>query len=239
MKSDKSDTYEKRYDGRKDEELRPMSAEVGIIPNADGSARFTVGNTVALCAVYGPRQLHPRFLQNPKTGLLRVRYNMMPFSGHGDRVRPGRSRRSQEIALVMQKALMPVLDLSDYPNSVVDVFVQLPQTDAGTRCAGIVAASMALADAGLKMKELVSGVAVGKVGDKVCADLTYDEEAFEGKGGSTDMPVAYLSNSGTVTLLQMDGEIKQDDLIRALEMGKEAAKEIADLQKKALKEKYQ
>ncbi|MBD3318874.1 exosome complex exonuclease Rrp41 [Candidatus Woesearchaeota archaeon] len=232
-------SYDKRYDGRKPEELRPMSAKVGVIPNADGSAMFQVGNTVCYAAVYGPRELHPKFLQDPKKGILRVNYNMMPFSGHGDRVRPGRSRRSQEIALVIQNALLPVLDLSDYPKAVVDVFIELPQTDAGTRCAGIVAASMALAHAGLKMKELVSAVAVGKVGDSVVADLTYDEEAFEGEGGSTDMPMAILANSGTVSLLQMDGEINKEHLATSLDLAKKAAQQISDLQKKTLKEYYQ
>ena len=232
-------SYNKRFDGRKPNELRPMEAKVGVIPNADGSSMFRVGNTVAYCAVYGPRELHPKFLQNPEKGLLRVHYTMMPFSGHGDRVRPGTSRRGREISLVIHNALAPVLDLSEYPNAVVDVFIELPQTDAGTRCAGIVAASMAIADAGLKMKELVSAVAVGKVGHSIVADLTYDEEAFEGEGGSTDIPVAVLANSGMVSLLQMDGEIEKEDLLKAIELAKTATAKISELQVKALKERYQ
>ena len=231
-------SYTKRFDGRKEDELRKMSAKVGVIPNADGSARFQSGHTIAYAAVYGPRELHPKFLQDPKRGVLRVNYNMMPFSGHGERVRPGQSRRSREISLVMEQALLPVLDLSEYPNTVVDVYVELPQTDAGTRCAGLVAASMALADAGLKMRELVSAVAVGKVGESVVADLTYDEEAYEGKGGSTDIPVAVLSNSGQIALLQLDGEIEKKDLMRALQLACKASQKISEMQRNALKEKY-
>jgi exosome complex component RRP41 len=96
---------------------------------------FQMGDTVAYAAVYGPRELHPKFLQNPQVGVLRCRYNMLPFSGAGDRVRPGASRRSKELSMVIEKALIPVLNLEEFPNSVVDVFVELPQTDAGTRCA--------------------------------------------------------------------------------------------------------
>jgi exosome complex component RRP41 len=177
-------------------------------------------------------------MQNPQTGILRVHYNMMPFSGHGDRVRPGTSRRSKEISMVTEKALLPVLDLKDYPNTVVDVFIEMPQTDAGTRCAGITAAAMALADAGLAMKDLVSAVAVGKVGDKVVVDLNYDEEAYE-DGEVADIPVAMLPNSEKVTLLQMDGEISREELKKALEMGKKACKQIYEVQKKALKQKYE
>ena len=72
--------YEKRSDGRKFDEPRKISAKVGVIKNADGSAYFKIGNTEAYAAVYGPRNLYPRFLQNPTTGILRCNYNMMPFS---------------------------------------------------------------------------------------------------------------------------------------------------------------
>lgn len=229
--------YKKRFDGRDFEETRPIEAKVGIIKRADGSAMFKIGDTIAYAAVYGPRELHPRFLQNPVKGLLRVNYKMMPFSGHGDRVRPGPSRRSREISMVIGKALLPVLDLDDFPNAVVDVFIELPQTDAGTRCAGITAAAMALADAGLNMKDMVASIAVGRVDDKIAVDLSYDEEAYE-DGTVADIPVAVLPNSGKITLLQMDGELKREDLKKALEIAKKTAKKIYEVQKKALKEKF-
>ena len=109
-------SYKKRHDGRKPEELRSMEAKVGVIKNADGSAYFKIGNTWAYAAVYGPRNLFPKFLQDPAKGILRCNYNMMPFSGAGDRVRPGQNRRSKEISMVTEKALLPVLDLDEFPN---------------------------------------------------------------------------------------------------------------------------
>ncbi|MBI4145800.1 exosome complex exonuclease Rrp41 [Candidatus Woesearchaeota archaeon] len=228
-------TYHKRFDGRGFDELRPMSAKVGIVPRADGSAMFKIGKTVAYAAVYGPRDLHPKFMQNPQTGILRINYNMMPFSGHGERVRPGGSRRSKEICMVMQNALLPALNLKEFPNAVVDVFVELPQTDAGTRCAGIMAASMALADAGLEMKDLVCAVAAGRVEDKIVLDLNYFEDSHE---DGADVPVAVLPNSGKVTLLQMDGEMTREQIKEAITKAKEACEELYELQKKALKERF-
>lgn len=228
--------HTERADKRKFDELRDMEAKVGVIPNANGSAMFKIGKTVALVAVYGPRNLHPKFLQNPKTGILRCYYNMMPFSGSGERIRPGGNRRSKEISLVTQNALLPVLNLEEFPNSTVDVFIEFPQTDAGSRCAGITAAAMALADAGLTMKEMVASVAVGKIGDKLVVDLTKEEEDSE--EGATDIPVAVLLNSQKISLLQMDGEIPQDDLKKALELGIKACQKIAAVQKKALLERY-
>ncbi len=229
--------YNKRFDGRDFGEPREMEAKVGIIPNADGSAMFKTGNTVALAAVYGPRELHPKFLQNPQKGVLRVHYNMMPFSGHGERVRPGGNRRSKELSMVIAKALTPVLDLDDFPNAVLDIFIEFPQTDAGTRCAGINAASMALADAGLHMKDLVTAVAVGRVDNQIVVDLTYDEEAYE-EGTVADIPVAVLPNSGNIALLQMDGDMTREGMKKALELAKKTAPILYEVQKKALKERF-
>ena len=146
--------------------MRPIEAKAGVIKRAVGSGWFKIGNTEAYAAVYGPREMFPKFMQNPEKGVLRCHYNMMPFSSGGERVRPGPSRRSKEISIVTERALRPVVDLSDYPNAVVDVFIELPQTDAGTRCAGICAASIALADAGIPMKDLVCAVSTGKVDDR-------------------------------------------------------------------------
>ncbi len=228
--------YLERFDGRKPDELREMDAKVGVVKNAVGSAMFKIGKTVAIAAVYGPKDLFPKHLQNPKKGVLRCNYNMVAFSGAGDRVRPGPSRRSKEISMVTQNALEPALDLSPFPKTVVDVFIELIQTDAGTRCAGICAASLALADAGFKMKDLVCAVSGGVVGGMPVADVDYAEESFE--GGSVDIPVAMMPRNGEITLLQLDGEVDKEDLLKAIELAKKGCQDIYELQRKALREKY-
>lgn len=225
----------KRPSGRKFDELRPMSAKVGVIKRANGSAMFQIGNSIAIAAVYGPRQLYPAFLQDVSRGILRCDYNMMAFSGSGDRVRPGGNRRSKEISMVTEKALLPVLDLSAYPGAVVDVYIELIQTDAGTRCAGITAAAMALADAGIPMKDLVSAVSVGKVNNELIVDLDYLEDSAK---PGVDIPVAMSTRTEQVTLLQLDGEISKEDFLAALEMAKKALLKVKDVQTKALLEKY-
>src|SRR3989344_3445294 len=226
----------KRPDGRKFDELREIDAKVGIIKNAEGSAMFRIGKTIALAAVYGPRQLHPKFLQDPSRGILRCNYNMMSFSGSGERVKPGTSRRSKEISMLTESALMPVLDLSEYPGSVVDIFIEILQSDAGTRCAGICAASMALADAGFHMRGLVAAVSAGVMDEKLVLDLSKEEEDYEGE--VADIPIAMMPRTGKITLLQMDGPAKKEELIKVLELAKVACKNIYDIQKKALMEKY-
>jgi exosome complex component RRP41 len=229
--------YTKRVDGRAFDETREIEAKVGVIKKARGSGYFRMGKTEAYAAVYGPRELYPKFLQNPKKGKLRCNYNMIPFSSAGERVRPGPSRRSKEISMVTEKALNPVLDLSDFPNAVLDVFIELTKTDAGSRCAGICAASLALADAGIAMKDLVVSISVGSIDGQVLADLNYEEEAFDGQ--VSDIPVAVLPRTGEISLLQMDGEISKDKLMEALELAKKIAPRLFEIQKNALKAKFE
>ena len=228
--------YVKRSDGRGFDELRKIEAKVGVVKSANGSAMFRIGDTIAIAAVRGPRDLYPKFMQNPKSGILRCNYNMMSFSVD-ERIRPGPSRRSREISLVTENALLPAVDLEEFPNAVVDVFVEIVQADAGTRCAGICAASLALADAGIPMRDMVCAISAGKVGGKILVDLDKFEEDYE--GGSTDMPVAFLPRRNEISLLQLDGGMKKDEIIKALELAKKSCEKILEVQRKALMEKYQ
>ncbi|HLD10760.1 MAG TPA: exosome complex exonuclease Rrp41 [Candidatus Nanoarchaeia archaeon] len=228
--------YDKRFDGRKFDQLREVDAKIGVIPNATGSAMFRIGKTIAIAAVYAPKPLFPQFLQNDERGVLKCEYNMVAFSGSGERVRPGPSRRSKELSLVIEKALMPVLDLKEYANCAVDVNIELVQTDAGTRCAGICAASLALADAGISMSDLISAVAVGRIEDKIVLDVNKEEEDYE--KGMADIAVAYSLRLDKITLLQADGELTKEQLKRVIEMAKFGCNKIREVQIKALKDKF-
>ncbi len=225
----------KRNDGRKVDEMRPIEAKVGIIPNADGSAMFSFGKTVAIAAVYGPRTLHPQHMQNPATGILRVNYDLLSFSV-SERKKPGPSRRSKEISKVTEWALAPVLELEEFPNTVVDVEIYILQADASTRVAGINAAAMALAHAGIPMKDLVSAVSIGKLDKELIVDVDKEEEDFKEGEGATDFPLAKVSNSDEYTLMQLDGKIQPQLVVKALDMANEACKKIYEIQKKALKD---
>lgn len=228
-------SYTKREDGRKLDECREIRAKVGVVPSADGSATFETGTTKALAVVRGPRTLHPQHMQNPRKGILRVNYNMMSFSVW-DRIRPGPSRRSQEISKVAEWALSSCVDLDAFPNSVVDVFITIPQADAGTRVAGINAAAMALAHAGVPMKQMVSAIAMGKIDKTLVVDVDKNEEDYKEGEGSTDIPIVYTSRTKEIALLQLDGKITLSELKEALKMGKEACEKISEIQMNALKE---
>jgi exosome complex component RRP41 len=223
----------KRPDGRKIDEIRKIEAKVGVVPNADGSAMFSTGDTIAIAAVYGPKKMHPQHQQNPEEGVLRCTYNMNSFSV-SDRIRPGPSRRSLEISKIIEWALSPVLMLKRYPGTVVDVHLNILQADAGTRCAAINAASMALAHAGIPMKNLVSSISIGKLDKQLVLDLNKKEEDWEEGEGSTDIPIS-MTGDGKLTHIQLDGKIDKKQLKEGIKMASEACKKIHEIQVKTLK----
>jgi exosome complex component RRP41 len=223
----------KRLDGRGMDDMRPIEMEVGIVEQADGSARVAFGHTEAMVAAYGPRKLYPRFKQKADTGILRCRYRMAPFSTE-DRVRPGRSRRAIELSKVTRLAFESSTFLADFPTTVVDVFVEIIQADGSTRVTGINAASLALATAGIPMRDMVASCSVGKIDGKLVLDLN----GIEDNNSDADVAVAMLPTKGIITLLQMDGRVTKDELFKLLDKAEENCKKIHELQKNAIKEYY-
>jgi exosome complex component RRP41 len=223
----------RRLDGRKADELRPVRIEAGVLRRADGSAFIEWGGNKVLAAVYGPREAHPRHLQDPARALVQCRYNMAPFSV-SDRKRPGPDRRSVEISKVISEAFSSVVFKEQFPRTSVDIFIEVLQADAGTRCAGLTAASVAIADAGVPMRDLVTSCASGKIDGVVCLDLNKDEDNF----GEADCPMAIVPRTGEVVLLQMDGHLTYDEFQKAMALSIGAAHRLYDLQRDALRRRY-
>ena len=196
----------KRPDGRKLDEMRDMEARAGIIDRADGSGYFRLGKTIAVAAVYGPREMHPKHLMDPLKAYVKCRYNMAPFSTE-ERIRPGPSRRSKEISKVIKEALSSVIIKEEFPKTGIEIYIEILQANASTRCVGLNAASIALADAGIPMKDLMSSCAAGKVEGKVLLDVAGIEDCE----GEVDLPIAYVPRKDRIYLLQMDGMIKKDE----------------------------
>lgn len=226
--------YTKRFDGRKFDETRKIKIEMDIIPNADGSALFAFGDTIAMAAVYGPKQLHPQHMQNPQKGILRVKYDMMSFSVT-ERKKPGPNRRGTEISKVCEWALGDIVDLDSFPNTVVDVHIMIPQANASTRVAGLNAAVLALARAGVPMKEMASAVSIGKMDKTLVVDVSKDEEDYEEGEGATDIAFCFGSRSKKVLLMQLDGKISVEELKEAIKLGEKSCDKINEMLKDALK----
>ena len=222
-----------RIDGRRLDELRPMKIQVGQLHNADGSAFVEWGMNKVMAAVYGPREVHPRHLQQNNKAVIQCKYNMAAFSVD-ERKRPGLDRRSQEISKVIGEAFESVVFAEEYPRTSIDIYIEVLQANAGTRCAGLVAASLALADAGIPMVDLLPAVAVGKVAGKIALDLKKEEDNF----GEADLPMALVPQSGRLVLLQMEGHMTEPELSEALDLGVQGCRAIYEKMKEALRERY-
>ncbi len=222
-----------RMDGRRLDELRPIELKVGILENATGSALIRQGDNRILVGVFGPREIHPKHLVLPNRTTLRCRYHMAPFSVE-DRKHPAPSRRELELSKVTREALEPAIFTEYYPRTGIDVYIEVLEANGGTRCSGITAASLALADAGIPMRDLVVACAAGKVGGKIVLDLN----DFEDKNGEADLPVAMSSQSGRIVLLQMDGRLTLTEFHEAFDLAVEGCKRIYEMQKDALKASY-
>jgi exosome complex component RRP41 len=224
----------KRLDNRKNDELRPIKIEAGVLHRAEGSCYLEWGGNKVLAAVYGPREAVPRHTQNPLRAIVNARYNMAAFSVD-DRKRPGPDRRSREISKVISEALENIILLEKFPRASIDVSIEILDAEAGTRCAGLTAAAVALVDAGIPMKDIPVACAAGKIDGEVVLDLGKEEDNF----GDADLPIAIAPRTGEILLLQMDGHLTQKEFDKALDLAIKGCKTIAELQKKAILEKYQ
>jgi len=222
-----------RCDGRKINEPRRIMIKAGVLKNANGSAYIEFGENKILAGVFGPRDVHPKHLANTDRGILRCRYHMQPFSV-GERKNPAPSRREIEISKVIKEALEPAVMLENFPRTVVDVFIEILQADGGSRCAALDAAAVALADAGIPMRDMVSACAAGKVADTIVLDINNEED----QEGQADMPVAYMPNLGKVTLIQLDGVLSPQEYEKCVNTALEGCKIVYEVQKKALQEKF-
>jgi len=224
----------KRLDGRAPDELREVKIEAGVLHRAEGSCYLEWGGNKVIAAVYGPREAIPRHTQNPLRAIVNARYNMAAFSVD-DRKRPGPDRRSREISKVISEALENIILLERFPRASIDVNIEVLDAEAGTRCAGLTAAAVALADAGIPMRDIPVSCAAGKIEDQIVLDLGKEEDNY----GAADLPVAISPRTGEILLLQMDGHLTLDEFDKALDLAIKGCHIVSDIQKKALLEKYQ
>jgi polyribonucleotide nucleotidyltransferase len=93
---------------------------------------------------------------------------------------------------------------------------------------------VALADAGIPMRDLIASCAAGKVADSIVLDLRNEEDNF----GSADVPLGLVPRTGEIVLLQMDGDLSVEEFKTALSMSTDACHRISAIQKEALRKKY-
>ncbi|MDO5850866.1 MAG: exosome complex exonuclease Rrp41 [Methanobacteriaceae archaeon] len=222
-----------REDERTPEDLRDIRMEIDVLSNANGSAYIECGGNKIIVGVYGPREIHQKKYSKNYGAVLRCKYNMAPFSVK-QRKKSGYDRRAAEISKLITEALKPCILLEKYPRSSIDISIEVLEASGGTRCLGIVGASLALADAEIPMKDLISACAVGKIDDHIILDPS----EYEDNNGQADLPIAMMQRSKNITLLQMDGKLTHEEFIRGMNLGMKGCKIINDMQRELLIKKY-
>ncbi len=205
-----------------------------MLKQADGSAMIEWGKNRVIAAVYGPREVFPKFLTDPQKALVSARYVMAPFSSLEDHGRSGPNRRSIEISKVAKHVFENAILTNKFPKTTVDIYMEVVQSDGGTRIAAITAAAVALADAGIPLKDIVAGCAIGKIDGELVVDLDKIEDNY----GESDAAIVISPRTGDILLYQMEGVHTPEETKRTVRMATVAAKKVRELQIAALKERY-
>src|SRR6476620_4315185 len=237
-----------RTDGRGPDQIRPVSFELGIAPNATGSVLVSMGNTRVICGVT-IEEVIPRWMkeQSVTGGWLTAEYSMLPYSTHTRKQRDiakGRlDGRSTEIQRLIGRSLRSVFDLERLGPRTMWIDCDVLQADGGTRTAAITGASLAVTIACQKllgekkiasspMLKLIAAVSAGIVGGSALVDLNYEED----KAASVDFNLV-ATQDGEFVEIQGSGEeatFTQAQLDQMLTLGRSAIAQLIAAQRNVL-----
>lgn len=227
----------KRANGREDNETRPLKFKVGVLNKAQGSCLLEWGKNKVLAGVYGPREVFPKRLADARKAVIFARYIMTPFSGIEGHGRSGPNRRSREISKVAAHVFENTVITEKFPNTMIEVQMEVLQSDGGTRIAATTAGILALADAGIPLKDLPCGSGVGTIDN---GRIVLDLDKYEDNLGESDIPTIISPRTGEILLYQMDGYLTKEQLLESLDMvEKSACPAVHAEMERALKEKYE
>jgi|UniRef100_A0A8J9SRK4 exosome complex component RRP41 len=238
-----------RNDGRKPHEIRRMRVQMSplSVSTISGSALVEMGLTVVLATVRGPVDCLRRADENPDQAVLDVTVQSAPFSSSADRrvANPKTDRRLIEASHMLKRAMEAAILLHLYPKSRIELVVSVLADDGGRLCAAINAATLALMDAGIPMKDFVCACSAGLPGTSATpdshaltlVDLNRQEESSTGGQAATHMPVALLPQRNTLVLAQCEARLPNlDTLERVLDAATEGCRAVFDILQAAVRE---
>jgi exosome complex component RRP41 len=234
-----------REDGRKPEEIRRMRIQLGPRSSSEGgSAVVEMGLTAVLATARGPMACTRRSDELPDRAIIDVSVRTAPFAPTGgDRrvTNPNSDRRLIEMSHMLKRALEATVLLHLYPKSRIEVTITTVMDDGGSLCAAINAASMALVDAGIPMKDLLCACSAGYSGgttDTTLVDLNRREESSNGGRPAVYLPCAMLPQRGTLVLSQCEARLPNfDTLERVMEAAMDGCRAVFDVLQAAVRER--
>lgn len=196
-----------RVDGRRPNELRSYRAQLAVIPQADGSALFSLGNTTVIATVYGPRDNNNHNSSNTECSI-NTKIHAAAFSSTtGDRRKAGSSntdRRLQDWSETVSHTISGVLLHDLFPRTSLDIFVEVLSADGAVLAASINAVSLALVDAGVPMRDPV----VALQGVIIREHLLLDGNRLEERAGAPTT-LAFTPRNGKIVGVMVDPKYPQ------------------------------
>ncbi|KAI8980401.1 ribosomal protein S5 domain 2-type protein [Pilobolus umbonatus] len=191
----------KRADNRGIEDIRAIFLKTGLVTQANGSAYIEIGNTKVTCAVYGPRQLKKAGFSNQ--GTINCEFKFSTFSCQKRRNHM-KDPQEKEFSLNLIQALSPAVRLDLLPKSAIDIYVNVLENDGTSSClaAAIIAGSVALADAGIEMYDMVTACSSLFDDRHVFMDGTAEEEVVISKS----LTLSYMPSLNEVTHILQSGQ---------------------------------
>ena len=228
----------KRSDGRKIDEVRPITCEVGIIPRVHGSALFTRGQTQALAITTLGSIKDRQFidtLQDESSQRFYLHYNFPPFSVGEVRPRRGQSRREIGHGALAEKALKAIIPSEDEFPYTIRLVSEILESNGSSSMASVCGGSLSLMDAGVIIKSPVAGVAMGLVKEGDEFEILTDILGLEDHYG--DMDFKATGTSEGITAIQMDlkiSGISSEILKEILQRSKTARYHILEIMNKVI-----
>lgn len=221
-----------RLDGRKPDELRQIKTRLGVYGQADGSAYIEQGNTKVLAAVYGPHDMREsRLRPNAEKVVVNCQFSMAVFSTGERRRRPRGDKKSLEMSQHLKQTFEATIKTELYPRSQIDIFVEVLQADGGNYCACVNAATLALVDAGIPLKDYVTACTASMMLDTPLVDISN----LEATTGGPELTLAAHPRSGQIVLMEMSHRFHIDHLPEVLDVALEGCKDIYTILDKAVK----
>ncbi|CAN0898873.1 Exosome complex component RRP41-like [Linum grandiflorum] len=216
-----------RPDGRGFHQCRPAFFRTAAVNAAAGSAYAEFGNTKVIVSVFGPRESKKAMMYSD-VGRLNCNVSYTNFATS---VR-GQETENKELSSMLHKALEGAILLETFPKTTVDVFALVLESGGSDLPVVVSCASLALADAGIMMYDLVAGVSVASLGKNLMIDPVQEEESCQdGSLMLTCMPSRY-----EVTQLTITGEWSSSNLNEAMQLCLDACSKLAKIMRSCLKD---
>ncbi|KAK3086179.1 hypothetical protein FSP39_014771 [Pinctada imbricata] len=195
---------------------RSLSSVVTIIADIGD----IIANTLRFRLIDYIRGSRSKLLHNRV--LVNCQYSMATFSTSERKRRPRGDRKSQEMTMHLQQTFNAAIQTNLYPRSQIDIFVEVLQSDGGNYCASVNAATLAVIDAGIPMKDFVCACSASHINDTSVVDINYLEES----SGGPEIIVAVLPKSDQIVFLEMNGRLHEDNLSKVIDSAVKGCKDV-------------